>query len=53
LSASFQLGPKSSADISVRVKMGRSSMVRALVKTPDKVYMTGKEVKVTIGGCGG
>ena len=53
LSASFQIGPKSNADISVRVKMGRSSMVRALVKTEDKVYMTGKEVKVTIGGCGG
>jgi sulfur-oxidizing protein SoxY len=53
LSASFQIGPKSNADISVRVKMGRSSMVRALVKTADKVYMTGKEVKVTIGGCGG
>jgi sulfur-oxidizing protein SoxY len=53
LSASFQLGPSSPADISVRVKMGRSSMVRALVRTADRVYMTGKEVKVTIGGCGG
>ena len=53
LSASFQIGPRSNPDISVRVKMGRSSMVRALVKTADKVYMTGKEVKVTIGGCGG
>ncbi|MFP6808791.1 MAG: thiosulfate oxidation carrier protein SoxY [Pseudomonadales bacterium] len=53
LSASFHLGPMSPADISVRVKMGRSSMVRAMVKTRDKVYTTGKEVKVTIGGCGG
>ncbi len=53
LSASFDLGPRSPADISVRVKMGRSSMVRAMVKTSDKVYMTGQEVKVTIGGCGG
>ena len=53
LSASFQMGPRSPADISVRVKMGRSSMVRAMVKTADKVYTTGKEVKVTIGGCGG
>ncbi len=53
LSASFDLGPKSPADISVRVKMGKSSMVRAMVKTSDKVYMTGQEVKVTIGGCGG
>jgi len=53
LSASFQLGPSTPADISVRVKMGRSSMVRALIKTSDKVYMKGQEVKVTIGGCGG
>lgn len=53
LSASFQVGTLTPADISLRVKMGRSSMVRALVRTADKVYMTGKEVKVTIGGCGG
>ncbi len=53
LSASFQLTDASAADISVRVKMGKSSMVRALVRTADKVYMKGQEVKVTIGGCGG
>ena len=53
LSASFLLSKRTPADISVRVKMGRSSMVRALVKTSDKVYMKGQEVKVTIGGCGG
>lgn len=53
LSATFQIGSMSPADISLRVKMGKSSMVRALVRTADKVYMTGKEVKVTIGGCGG
>ena len=53
LSSSFELSPTSPADISVRVKMGKSSMVRALVKTSDKVYMRGQEVKVTIGGCGG
>jgi sulfur-oxidizing protein SoxY len=53
LSASFQLSSSSPADISVRVKMGKSSMVRALIKTSDTVYMRGQEVKVTIGGCGG
>ena len=37
LSASFMLGPASPADISVRMKMGRSSMVRALVRTSDKI----------------
>ena len=53
LSAAFEIGPTTLADISVRVKMGKSSRVQALVKTRDKVYMTSKEVKVTIGGCGG
>lgn len=53
LSASFHMGPSSPADISVRIKMGKSSLVRAMVKTADKVYWTSQEVKVTIGGCGG
>lgn len=53
LSASFKLTQFSAADVSLRVKMGKSSMVRALVKTPSTIYMTGREVKVTIGGCGG
>jgi sulfur-oxidizing protein SoxY len=53
LSARFNISPDAEADISTRVKMGKSSMVRALVKTSDKVYFTTKEVKVTIGGCGG
>ncbi|MFT4712910.1 MAG: sulfur-oxidizing protein SoxY [Candidatus Azotimanducaceae bacterium] len=53
LSATFQFGPTSPADISMRVKMGESSIIRALVKTKDKVYMASREVKVTIGGCGG
>jgi sulfur-oxidizing protein SoxY len=53
LSASFELTDSSPADISTRVKMGKSSIVRAMVQTSDKVYMTHQEVKVTIGGCGG
>jgi len=53
LSASFELTDSSPADISTRVKMGKSSVVRAMVKTVDKVYMTQQQVKVTIGGCGG
>ena len=53
LSGSFTLTPDAVANISFRVKMGKSSTVRALVKTSDKVYMATREVKVTIGGCGG
>ena len=38
----------------VRIKMGKSSDVRAVVATADgKYYQAAKEVKVTIGGCGG
>jgi predicted secreted protein len=33
--------------------MGKSSMVTAYIKTPTTIYKTGREVKVTIGGCGG
>ena len=53
LSASFVISPDVVADISTRVKMGKSSRVRAFVQTADKVFFAAKEVKVTIGGCGG
>lgn len=41
------------AYISTRIKMGQSSPVRAIVKAGGKTYIASKEVKVTIGGCGG
>ncbi len=53
LSASFELLDGALADISTRVKMGASSDVRAIVETDDGVYMATRQVKVTIGGCGG
>ena len=39
--------------MSLRIKMGQSSDMMALVKADGKYYMTKKEVKVTLGGCGG
>jgi sulfur-oxidizing protein SoxY len=39
--------------VHVRVKIGESSNVRAVVAAGGKYYQTVKEVKVTIGGCGG
>jgi len=51
--ASFDMGPRVLPRISVRIKMGESSPVRALVKAGGNLYSTSKEVKVTIGGCGG
>ena len=40
-------------DVSMRVKMGQSSDVVAIVKADGKFYMAKKEIKVTLGGCGG
>lgn len=53
LAASFELGPGVDADVSTRIKMGQSSDVIGVVKTSGGTFMTRKEVKVTIGGCGG
>ena len=53
LAATFVISPDSFADVSTRVKMGKSSQVRVLVQTPERIYTTARAVKVTIGGCGG
>jgi sulfur-oxidizing protein SoxY len=39
--------------ISTRVKMAKTSIVRVSVKAGGKNYTNSREVKVTIGGCGG
>ena len=49
----FELSPQSVPDVSIRIKMGESSVVRTVVKAGGKFYSASKEVKVTIGGCGG
>ena len=53
LTSVYELGPTTEAYISTRVKMGKTSDVIAVVKAGGKLYSTKKEVKVTIGGCGG
>ncbi len=53
LSASFVLGSGAQGFVSTRIKMGKTSNVVAVVKADGKMFSTGKEVKVTIGGCGG
>lgn len=39
--------------ISTRFKMGQSSVVKVVVKAGGKSYIASREIKVTIGGCGG
>jgi sulfur-oxidizing protein SoxY len=53
LAAMFILPAGAEAWASTRVKMGQTSNVIALVKSDGKWFMSSKEVKVTLGGCGG
>ena len=53
LVATFILGPGTEGYISTRIKMGKTANVIAVVKAGGKLTSAGKEVKVTIGGCGG
>ena len=53
LAASFTLTESSGNTVSTRIKMGKTSKVHAVVKAGGKLYGASKEVKVTIGGCGG
>jgi sulfur-oxidizing protein SoxY len=53
LAASFNMGPDTAAFVSTRIKMAKTSDVTAVVKAGGKLYSASKNVKVTIGGCGG
>ncbi len=53
LTANFDLSNGADSYVSTRIKMGQTSNVRAVVKAGGKSYTAIKEVKVTIGGCGG
>jgi sulfur-oxidizing protein SoxY len=54
LAASFEVTDAIDASVSTRVKMGQSSDVYAVAITADgKAFFAKKEVKVTLGGCGG
>lgn len=53
LSANFMLPAGTEPSISTRVKMRQTSNVYALIKANGKWLMASKEIKVTVGGCGG
>ncbi len=53
LAAGFNIPAGTEANVSTRIKMGESSNVIGLVKANNQWFMASKEVKVTIGGCGG
>ncbi len=53
LTANFDIPAGTDPAISTRVKMAQTSNVYALVKADGKYYVASKEIKVTLGGCGG
>lgn len=53
LAAKFDFAEGALPYVKVNVKMGESSFVRVVVAAGGRHYSASKEVKVTIGGCGG
>ena len=53
LAASFDIPAGTESSVTTRLKMGQTSDVYALVKADGKFYVAKKEIKVTLGGCGG
>ena len=54
LSAAFDFANGALPELALRLKLGQTSLVEVVAKTADgKFYRAKKEVKVTVGGCGG
>lgn len=53
LAASYNLPAGTLPEIGCRLKMAKTSDVIALVESDGKLFAATKEVKVTLGGCGG
>lgn len=53
LAASYRIMPGMEPEVSARYKMAGTSDVYAIVRAGGKYYKAKKEIKVTLGGCGG
>lgn len=53
LAAVFDIPPGTEPTLSTHIKMAQTSNVYALVKADGKYLVASKEIKVTLGGCGG
>lgn len=53
LAASFEMGNNTAGHIATRIKLGKTQDVWAVVNADGKLFTAKKEVKVTVGGCGG
>ena len=53
LVATYRIPAGTAASVANRIKMARTSTVTVVVEAGGKLYSATKEVKVTVGGCGG
>jgi sulfur-oxidizing protein SoxY len=53
LAAAYKIPEGTQASVANRLKMAKTSKVVAVVESGGKLYSASKEVKVTVGGCGG
>ena len=53
LAAQYTIPEGTSPAVACRLKMAKTSKVVAIVESEGKLYSAAKEVKVTLGGCGG
>lgn len=53
LSAVFTIPPGTDPEVATRLKLAETSNVYALIKADGKYYVAQREIKVTLGGCGG
>ncbi|HEX9472204.1 MAG TPA: thiosulfate oxidation carrier protein SoxY, partial [Bradyrhizobium sp.] len=53
LGASYKIPAGTMPSVANRLKMAKTTNVIAVVEAGGKLYSTTKEVKVTVGGCGG
>lgn len=53
LASYFEFANGAAADVAVRLKVSETSVIQAVAKAGGKSYTAQREVKVTVGGCGG
>jgi sulfur-oxidizing protein SoxY len=53
LAAFYRIPPGTMPSVANRLKMAKTSNVTAIVESGGKLYSAAREVKVTVGGCGG
>jgi sulfur-oxidizing protein SoxY len=53
LAASYKIPEGTMPSVATRLKMAKTTKVIAIVEAGGKLYSTTKEIKVTVGGCGG